>query len=122
MAMRRIAPGIEPWAHPRWPGEAPDPARVVIAYGELADELVIGFDGPPGGIVVPLASPAADVAVLVDPETGVIVGAQVDNLRLMADSRCPGWRRLTEPSPPGAAIVSFVATVKALFGRYGVAA
>jgi len=122
MAVRRITRHAEPWARPWWPSDPLDPARAVVAYGALADELTVGFDGPPGGVVVPLAPPASDVALLVDPVTGEIVGAQVDNLRFKATERRPAWRQLAEPHPSPAIVRAFISQVADLLAQHGLAA
>lgn len=121
MAPSRTTPLVEPWSTPYWPATPPDPTRAVVAYGEHADELVVGFGGRPTGVVVPLAAPVSDVAVLVDIETGEIVSAQVDNLRFKAAERQRGWLPLTDPDPPPATVVAFIAAVADLYARHGTA-
>lgn len=121
MAVTRSDLSAGSWTRPRWPSAVPDPGRAVVAYNPLADELTVGIDGPPGGIVVPLAGTAGGVAVLVDQETGAVLGGQVDNLLYRAVDHYPSWRRLAEADPPLEVISRFLTDVRGLFDRFGVA-
>lgn len=123
----------EPWATPVWPSEPPDPARVRVAYGPIADELVVRFAATAGrpAVVVAIETPDRDYAfVLADAQTGAVVGVQVDNLRAVVGGQVddlravvgrlhPDWTRLAEPAPSVTAVAAFLADVRGLLARHG---
>jgi len=109
---------------PRWPAKI-DPAVVDLHYEPSVDELTLYFDGRP----VPAYSDAIDapdgddVMIMIgmnDDETGTgeVVGIHVYPMAAGVLPTHPGWRPLTEPTPPHEAIAAFVAEVRDLFDRY----
>ena len=93
----------------RWPEIPPDPARVRLAYGPLADELVIHFGGEAvPDVVDPMDAPAPGwLSVLLaegpDETAGdEVIGLQVYPLLAGAATERPAWRVLAvgAPGPP----------------------
>jgi hypothetical protein len=105
---------------PRWPSGAIDAARCRVLFGLPADELVVRFpDLPEVGYSDPIDAPdGSDTAVLVDDDTGAVVGIHVYPLLAGAAKAHPSWRSLAEPNPSPEVVAAFVAEVADLFDRY----
>ncbi len=123
MAMKRPVVTDPPWAAPVWPESPPDPAAMRVNYGAYADELVIGFssDRAYNTVVVPVTTPNDDYAgLLVDIESGAVVGIHVYPLLALAVRLHPTWKPLASPHPQKDTVAQVIADIRGLYGRYGV--
>ncbi len=123
MAIEKSALTTEIWANPVWPDRLPDSARMRVLYGAYADELVVRFDNARRRdvIVVPITTPADDYAgLMVDGDTGVVIGVHVYPLVAFAVQRHPAWRAATHPHPLPEVASLIVNDIKDLFDRYGI--
>ena len=67
MALKRRSRHAAAWESPTWPRALPDAASMDVAYGVLADELVIRFDPDQQfemAVVMPVTTPDIDYAGL----------------------------------------------------------
>lgn len=122
MAMKKTAPTKNPWDHPVWPEQLPDPAAMRIVYGEFADELVIRFSDRRHHdlvIVVPVAIPEDDFAgMLVAADSGVVLGVHVYPLAASAVKQHPACKQVGEPEPE--AVLRLVEDIRELYKLYGI--
>jgi hypothetical protein len=94
-----------------------------ILYGRVADELVVRFDSQryPEPVVVPLTTPQYDYAgLIVDNDTGTVIGIHVYPLLAFAVKRHPAWRAAAAPDPAPEVATRIVGDIKSLFDAYGV--
>lgn len=121
-------PGLPP---PLWPTTPIDPAGVDAHYDASADELTLYFSHEGKQIdwySDPIDEPAGGhVAMMVEEETGRVVGIHGRPFLVGAVAKHPAWTKLTwgllageyGAEMVGAALPDFIAEVQALAARYG---
>lgn len=123
--MAMIQPGVEAgsWTDPWWDARPTDLAEPPARYGAFADELVARFfewSATPVETIF-LAAPGREyIGVIVESDSGRVVGIQVDNLELAGVRDHPHWAALLHPEPSRDAVVTLISDVRALFDRFGV--
>lgn len=111
------------WASPSWPDHLPGAAEMRLAYGDIADELVVLFDTSLHGdaVFIWVATPDFDYAAIkVEMETAEVIGVMVYPLRAFAVKLHPSWSEAADAIPPSHIAEHVVKEIFALYQRYGI--
>ena len=108
----------------RWPADGIDPAGTWVDYDPVADVLLVYFDRPVPAVSVAIDTPDRDyVYLLVEEDTEMVHGVQVDDLRAWVAASHPRWAPLTEAGTSEeerrAAVAALVADTAGLFVLHG---
>jgi hypothetical protein len=114
---------------PRWPTAPIDPTVVSVSYDAPADELILYFGGRPvPSFTDQIDAPDGDVHLLVNEETGDVVGIHVYPFLAGAVQWRPAWARVVWAVLAGEygtiellqELPGFIAEVADLAARYGI--